>query len=291
MATADFSALLDHAVKHGNAYAARKRGEWTPEEDAFIEKNLGWLTDAEMGKALGRSEISIHLRWTRKGLPGPSKNPNVITAQKAAVALGIDTHKVCHWIDMGIIRGRPMAGRRKIRLVRREDFRRWVLDPMNWIYFDPRKIADRELRRMAMLRMQRWGDEWWTTRQVAEYHGVETSDVKRYIQLGRIRARQTTVSLGGRHADMSWASWFVLKSEATRPDLVFVKKGRGAPGMSRSFSARADAWILKARDELGMTFRAIERTMKIDRKKCGSVVSARYYRLKGKQKKQGKKKD
>ena len=238
------------------------------------------MTDAEMGKALGRSETAVHLRWTRMGLPGPSKNPNVITAQKAAILLGIDSHKICHWVDMGIIRGRLMAGHRKIRLIRREDFRRWVLNPENWIYFDPNKISDKSLRRLALLRKKRWGDEWWTTRQVAEYHGVETSDVKRYIQLGRIRARQTTVSLGGRHVDMSWASWFVLKSEAIRPDLVFIKKGKGNPGISKRFSARADSWILKARDELGMTFRAIERTMKIERKKCGSVISARYYHLK-----------
>lgn len=276
------SALLDMAVARSNAQFKRIGGrEWTREEDQFIKDHLGWMTDAEMAESLGRTEVAVHLRWDRDlGLLGPSKAPDVITANKAALLLGIDAHKTAHWVDVGLIPGRLMHGPRGIRLIQREDLRRWALNPENWIYFNPRKITDRPLRHMAMRRMERWGDEWWSTRQVARYHKVSTQDVKRYIQLGRIQARQTRVSLGGRHSMAGWANWFVLKSEATRPDLVFYK-GKGAQGISRKWTPRADAWILKAHDELGMAFKVIERTMKIERKKCGATVSARYYRLKG----------
>ncbi len=259
--SAAMDTMLDRLALEGVAEdAAFGRRTWTPAEDAFICENLGWLTDAEMGEALGRSGTAVHLRWDREmRLPGPSKAPDVITAHKAAEALGIDAHKVAHWVDVGLIEGRIMAGGRKIRLIQRETFRRWVLNPMHWVYFDIDQVQDEELRRLLQKRAARWGDAWWTTRRVAEHHGVETADVKRYIHLGRIRSTHLPVSLGGRAKARAWSNHFVLRSEATRPDLRFVHRG---DDMSQ-LTPRGREWIKKAL-RMGWNATLIGHSMKRD---------------------------
>jgi len=171
-------------------------------------------------------------------------------------------------------------------LIDRQAFRRWVLNPLNWPYFKPDQVRDPELKRMLAKRAARWGDEWWSTRQVADYHGVITGDVKRYIVMGRLQAFQLPVSLSGRHFDRSWSNHFILKSVAIQ--VKFVKRGKGHFERSQ-FTPAADAWLLKARDELGMTFVHIGRTMKIGSEKCNPktgtpmgnpTISYRYKHLK-----------
>lgn len=254
---------------------------WSESEDQFLREHLAMMTDAEIGEQLGRSEIAVHLRWSRDlHLPSRSKHPEVITANQAADMLGIDDHKTAYWVDCGLIPGRLMPGERKMRLIRRQDFRRWVLNPMNWPYFDIRKVNDAELKRMLRKRAARWGDEWWSTRQVADYHGVDPKDVERYIKkLGRLHSFHLPVSRGGRNIDRGWSNHYVLKSEAIG---VTFKKGKGNH-MPCKFTPAADAWILKARDELMMTFIEIGRTMKIGRVKrrgTNSTIAYRYHLLK-----------
>jgi hypothetical protein len=140
-----------------------------------------------------------------------------------------------------------MAGGRKIRLIERVVLRRWAANPQHWLYFNPAAVRDAGLRRLLALRQARWGDAWWTARRVADYHGVHVKDVLRYIKSGRLRAVQAQVSLSGRHPQRRWANWFVLRSDATRPDLVFWTLANPQPLLT----ARAEAWILRARDELG----------------------------------------
>jgi hypothetical protein len=231
---------------------------WSIEEDTFLTENLGRITEAEIAESLGRSVTAVHLRWERDlRLPAPSKAPDVLTANSAAILLGIDTHKIAHWCDMGMIPHRIMAGGREIRLINKTDFDRWVVNPENWVYFDICKITDPRLHKMCAWRAERWGDEWWTTKKVAAYHGVETGDVKRYLRDGRIKGFQPPYSLGGRNALRGWAGWFVLRSEATRPGLVFHRRNN----MPSIFSAAADAWIVRAHDELHLPWAVIARTM------------------------------
>lgn len=239
---AAMDAMMDRMVRLAVAEdAANGRRTWTAAEDQYVRDHLGWLTDAEMAEALGRTPVAVHLRWNLDlKLCGPSKAPEVITANRAAEALGIDAHKVAHWVDVGLIRGRFMAGGRNIRLIQRETFRRWALNPENWVYFDHRLVMDPELRRMMAKRARRWGDEWWTTRQVAEHHGVEVGDVKRYIQMGRIHSVRLPVSLGGRHAERKWSNHFVLKSEAVQ--VKFYHHGDD----KSSLTPGGKAWIKKA---------------------------------------------
>lgn len=226
MSAIDMSALINYAVTGAERDRLKPR-KWSPEEDTFLKDNLGHLTDEEIGKQLGRSAVGVHLRWARDlRLPGPSKAPGVVTAQQAANMLGIDQHKIAHWVDKGFIPGRLMAGGRKIRLIDRQVFTQWALDPQHWMYFDITRVKDTELKKQLKEAAKRWGDEWWPTPQVAKYHGVRVTDVKRYIKSGRIQATRIQYSLGGRHPDPYWAYWFVLKSEATRVDLTFIRRYR-----------------------------------------------------------------
>ncbi len=268
--------------------------EWLPVEDAFLKATLGLLTEEDIASELNRTLIAVHLRWKRDlSLPAPSKDPSVITAHGAAKMLGIDAHKTAYWVDCGLIPGRLMPGKRKIRLIERISFLTWACSPRNWVWFDPKEVQDPHLRRLLKLEAQRWGDEWWSTRQTAEYHGVDTGTIKLQIQIGRFpNAFRLPFSRGGRDLNRKWSNWFVLKSEV---EALEIPHGRGRPGISRKFSNAADAWILKARDQLGMTFAEIGRTMKIGKRsyhyRSNPIIGNRYHILKklAAQKKTGKK--
>lgn len=267
-----------------------KEPRWTKDEERFLQDNLGYLTDTEIGAALGRTENAIKVHRVRDmGLYGPSKAPGVITARKAADMLGIDMHKTAYWVDQGLIPGRRMAGERVIRLITRADLDHWVLNTDNWIYFDIYGIQDPRLRKMAIRHAKYWGDAWLKTEDVAELHGVQTSDVKRYIQKGWISARQTKLSLGGRDPQMTWARWFILRSEAER--VKFYKMGSN----KSMFSKSSEAWILYAHDLLEMKFTKIARLMNGRRQARGLIrpitdgaVYARYMKLQGAPHRKGK---
>lgn len=227
---------------------SRRTPNWTPDEDQYLRDHLGKMTEEDIAAHLGRTVVGVHLRWKRDlHLHAPSKGPDDYTGHQAAALIGIDAHKIMHWCDIGMIPARRMKGRlndkqRVIRLINRTSFHRWVVSPSNWIYFDWKNIPDPHLRRLCELRSERWGDEWWTTVQVAQLHGVTTKDIQRMIYLGRLPAVQVATSLGGRHKDPAWLNWFVLKSDA--PNVVFLR-GKGA-GHAVKFTPRAEAWMLKA---------------------------------------------
>lgn len=231
---------------------------WMQSEDDFLRQNLGVLPESEIAAALGRTVIAVQLRWKRDlRLPAPSKDPRFLTARQIAKILAVDEHKPGHWIDDGLLPGRAMPSDaehiRLIRLVDRKVFYRWVANPRNWIWFDIDQVADPSLHSFLQRRRQRWGDEWWTTSQVAAYHGVEVNDVKRYIRLGKLHGVQVP-NYAGRHPSPGWARWRVLRSEATRPGFVF-KKGIGS-GHELDWSQSADAFILLAR-AVGLSTNAI----------------------------------
>ena len=238
---------------------------WAGEEDEFLRSHLGFLEETQIAEQLGRSPNAVHLRWSRDlRLPAPSKHPDYLTAQQIAKRLGEDAHKVCSWVDRGLLPGEIVPGGRKIRRVRKAVLLRWLVNPDNWIWFNIEKVRDLHLRRLLELKRERWGDEWWTTRQVADYHGVDVGDVKRYIKLGKIKAVQAR-NRGGRHNHNYWAHWFVLRSEATRSDLVFWK-GSGSGHDLAVWSENSDAFILLAR-AIGMPVRNIAWLMKWDFKR------------------------
>jgi hypothetical protein len=232
-------------------------GRWSLEEDNFLRKNLGVLSEEQIARKLGRTKTAVHLRWKRDLLlPAPSKHPNILTANQAADMLNIEIHAFCWWCDHGLIPARVLPGERRIRAIDRLDFKLWVINPQNWIYFDWKRIADPNLRRLCELRSQRWNDEWWTARQVADYHGVDVRNVSMMIKRGELHGVQTHVSRGGRHEKRAWAFWYVRKSDAIQAKFF---TGKGSAGWQPG--ERATQWMLKAR-KLGWGWTAIGRSMK-----------------------------
>jgi len=199
------------------------RRRWTEEEKAILRRWHGHITDEEIGEILGRSEIGVMMYWKRElHLPAPMTDPAYISGRKIAELLGADSHQSPMWIDRGIMPGEYLP-RRDNRLHRRvlwSDFIEWIKNPENWVWFHIEKVKDEGLREIIREAQKEWADEWWTTRQVADFHHVTPKDVLRYIGLGRIKARHV-VNISGRDRGR-WAYWFVLRSEATRKELVFI---------------------------------------------------------------------
>ena len=256
------------------------RKTWIAEEENFIIENIGRLTDAEIAERLDRTEASVRVHRVREMLlPAASKTAGYYSAHAASRLLGMkldDRRKVAHWVDMGLLRGRRMPGKThkggKIRIIERADLERFAVNPKNWIYFDIDAVRDARLLRLITLRQQRWGDEWWTTKQAAAQHGVETKDVTRVIKFGWLPAVQTAFSPNGRHKTRRWAPWFVLRSDALAFTFITRKKPK------KRFSKATEAWIVKARDEMGWSFMAIGRSTKHH---SGELVRRHYYKMKG----------
>ena len=189
---------------------------WTDEEDEYLEEMAGIISDAEIAENLGRTECAVHVRREReRGLPSQSKHPAYITANRAASLLGLDAHKVCGWIDCGIMPGERIdtvfqATRRVLLSV----FYRWMQQPLTWLYVDVEKIVNPHVRAMVARCQAEWGDEWWDTNQVADYHGVDKRVVNRHANLGRVPGVRVT-NLGGRASkDQRWGYWYFRKSDA-----------------------------------------------------------------------------
>ncbi len=192
---------------------------WTPEEDDYLRQNLGFLDEETMAAHLRRSVIGLHLRWERDlRLPAPSKDPRYITARRLGDALGVDVHIICHWVESGMLQGEIVPGGRHIHRILKTDLLAWLLDPQNWVYFKIEKVRDPQLRRLLEEKQKAWGDEWWMTPRIAEHLEINTRDIQRYIKIGLIQGRRV-LNRHGRYPNPYWANWFVLRSEATRPEL------------------------------------------------------------------------
>lgn len=235
---------------------AHRQGQadmWSPADWAFLTRYAGILGDEEISAHLGRSANGVKIKRIRAGLPGPTMHPDYLTAHKMARALGVDVHAVCEWIERALLAAElaPLSDR-KVWRVKRSAFVAWALRPANWIYFyrsvrQPARIRDARLRRLIARRAAVWGDEWWTTGEVARYHGVESSDVVRYIRAGKLPATR-------------WQNWMVLKSAATRPGLRFYK-GKGGTTFENYGTPAGDAFIVLA-VAVGIPWTHISRMMR-----------------------------
>lgn len=271
------------ANRSAAACPRRKSPEWSQDEIDFIHAHHADMLDNEIAEALGRSEMAVKIYRTRQCLPAASRaRTDWVASHRAARLLGVSSHAMTWWCEHGLIPYTMGGPNRQLRLVRVRDLTKFAVNPINWPYFDWRKITDPRLRRLCELRAMRWGDEWWATRQVAEYHGVDVKDVTRLIKAKRITAFCPPISRGGRHEIRKWAYWFVLKSEATRSDLVFYRR-KGAPGepRGRTFTPAADTWILRGRDVYGFSWARIARSMGGKRRKAPNswTVKMRYDHL------------
>ena len=244
---------------------------WTAAEDAYLWANRPYLTIKDIAERLGRSEDAIKVRTTRIGVTTPRHAPGYISGNQIARLLGVDSHKPPCWIDLGILEGEafPYPGPQLKRRVKISVFKRWLIRPTSWVYFDVKRIKNSSIRRLVELAQERWGDEWLSTRQAAYLRGYETEDILRQIKLGNLTGYQA-VGFDRRRV-FGWARWYCLRSEVER---IEIPKGKGKPGISRIFTKRADEFILRAK-AAGLRNEEIARMMKRTKKQ----VEYRYQRL------------
>ncbi len=228
-----------------------KSPNWTKKEDIFLERSLGILSEEAIAEMLGRSVIAVHLRWKRDlRLPAPSKNPEIMTCNQIANGLAIDSHAALKLIQRDILPGYLLPGKDVTYVVNRIALLRFIVNPMNWIYFKPERIGTRPTgrrgkvfdvafwayaKRLALKRKALWEDEWWRIGKVARYHRISCNAVNKAVRVGRLKATD-------------WGNWWVLKSQAKDPSLQLQTwTGKGGKGQPRlQVSLRAEAFMVLA---------------------------------------------
>jgi len=207
---------------------------WTEGEENLLRQLHGHISEDEIAEILGRSVNAVHIHAERElHLPAPTSDPEYISARKMAGLLGLDNHITPAWIDRGLMPGEyiPRRDNQLHRRIKISIFINWILNPENWIWFDIHRVSDPYLKEILEQAEQKWGDEWWTTNQVAEYHHVNNKDVLRLIKQGKIKAIQAH-NRSGRNFD-HWANWFILRSEATKEGLVFKHRKKRKKGTNQ----------------------------------------------------------
>lgn len=195
---------------------------WTTEEDEFLRRNVGWISQDEIARQLGRSRTAVHLRRERDlHLPCPRRHPEWLTCEQIAVGLGIDGKSVALLIDRGILPGRRLPMRVVMRVVDKKTALDWIADPMHWIYFDTERVGRfrlqgkrrmglpdivfwRQARKAVDARRKTWKDAWLRPGEVVRLLGINDS--------GRINL---AIHRGILHA-VRWGNWRILRSEAER---------------------------------------------------------------------------
>lgn len=238
-------ALIDFAVRTTSADLNIRR-PWSDAELGFLRQNLGHLTFEEIGRELGRSAAAVKIKQTRSLLYAPSRRPDWLTGNQVARILCVDVHSVVALVERGFLPAERLPGTRGILQIRRLTLKRWAVNPENWIYFRPHRVRDRSLRSLIARRRERWGDEWLTAGEAARRAGVANSGtISAAIRRGHLPGRQ-------------WGNWYVKRSDL---DAYGLRPGKGS-AQAQVWSPQADAYILRARDELGMTWMAIAARMK-----------------------------
>lgn len=234
-----------------------KRPPWTAEEEAFLLENLAQIGIEEAARRLGRSRMAVKVRATRIGATMPRHAPGYLSTNQIAKILGVDSHIPPTWVDLGILEGERFpydpSGPPK-RRVRVEVFKRWLIRPRSWVYFKVERIRVAHFRRLVELAQQRWGDEWWTTRQAADYLGCDPKLILHNILHGRIYGLR--VPGHSRRRKQRWAYWYVRRSEIEKFRLPTKRDSR------LKFTARADEFMVRARVEWGLPAAVIARMMK-----------------------------
>ena len=249
----------------GKREKTRRQGKmpkWSIEEDDFLERNLGFLSDAEIGEQLGRTEGAVHLRWSRDlKLPAPSKNPWVMTGNQIAAGLGIDSHAVLNLIRRGLLPSRRLPGKDVTHVVDRKSLLRWVVNPDHWVYFKPErvglcppqrrggKVYDRAFwryaRRLVLKKKRLWKDRWVRIGEIARYHQVSQQAVNKAFRAGRFHG-------------IAWPNWWGKASECMNPKRPFqVREGKGGKGHEHIvLSPSAAAMLILAR-AVGLSYKEI----------------------------------
>jgi hypothetical protein len=244
------------AVAEGDTHFIVRK-PWSPKEEAYVRRQIGQITDEQIGEILGRTGAAIKIRRVRKDMPAHSKRPGWLTGHLAGKLLGIDVHAVTRLARLGILPVVIIPGVKGILNIRIEKLYQWAINPENWIYFQHENVRDAKLKRLLVLKAARWHDEWWTPGQVAAWHNADQRQLNAYLHKGILQGKK-------------WGNWHILRSEALKAGLNFPH-GKGQ-GMRQTWSDEADAFLIQAK-AAGKSWVAIGKMMKKD-----DMTVANHYR-------------
>ena len=105
------------------------------------------------------------------------------------------------------------------------------------------ELPDLRLRALCERRAQRWGDEWWSTEQVAQYHGCGSKAVVHQIRRGKLPGVQRALGAHEKYTGRKWKVWYVLRSDAMATKALYFKKlTPAALDYVRRARADGDVW-------------------------------------------------
>ena len=237
------------------------RGQrFLPAEHDFLVENLQILGVEECARKIGRTAESIKVYSTRKGLIFPRHAEGYLTGNQVGKVLGVDSHKPTCWFDLGMMPAERMPyddnaqWKRRVKIL---DFKKWVIRPESWVYFKAENVTDPHIRRLVELAQERWGDEWLDTVQVAKMWGTDPKGVTHMLAIGRISGVHARGL--GRERNGHWAYWYIRRSDAEA--FVYPKKGERS-ALRDFWTPAAEAFIVKAHEEWGKSYKDIRRMMK-----------------------------
>lgn len=256
----------------------RVRNRFTQEENKFLAENLQYLGDAECARILGRTLASIHVHAVRGGFTHPRHAEGYYSGNVIARILGVDSHAVPCWFDLGFMESEPFPyapNSQWKRRVKISVFKRWLIRPESWIYFNVNKMTDPHLQRLVRLAQEKWGDEWWDMRKAADYVGSNTGSFQGYLISHHLPAVRAVGK--ERRRTQRWAYWYVQRSVVMQ---IEYPHGCGL-GTTKVISERAMKFIVMARDEWGKTWQDIRRLMRTEM--SGDTIKKKYWEWKARE--------
>ena len=178
--TLDFNltTLIASSLKVATAQApSRKAPRWSERDINRVRDLLPFYSPKVVGRMLGRSEDAIKIMRQRQHIKASSKTEGWLSANRVMRLLGMpDARPVIGWVKKGLVLGHQVAGD-DTWMVHEISLRRWIVSPISWLYFDSEHIQDPHLARLIELAQEHWGNEWLTTRQVADLKGTTTRQI------------------------------------------------------------------------------------------------------------------
>jgi predicted DNA-binding transcriptional regulator AlpA len=175
---------------------------WSANEESRLRQWWGRAPVGDIAQKLGRTETAVIVRAKRIGLRTLVNHPDALAEWQIAPMLGVDRKTVWGWMLKGILPVDVIYKRSlPCRVVWRDQLVRWLKEPNNWIYLDPRKVADPELRRVVDNAVAKWGDEWLRSREAADLIGVEHRMINSWTCRGLFPSA------------IRWGNWWYLRSE------------------------------------------------------------------------------
>jgi len=106
-----------------------KMPAWMAQEVAYLRNNIHLLSLTILARKIGRSETAVKLKANRLNI---NKSREGFTARGLGEVLGVDTHKITYWIEMGWLKSSRRQtrhlGNRDYYYLAPEDVREFILN-------------------------------------------------------------------------------------------------------------------------------------------------------------------